>query len=204
MLGSRIIYLIILVFLCFQFCSYSDQNIQQPLNYYFNLAIDNRSDLRAYRETLKTLKSDKLNEPLKKKWASIVCKIGKEFKEFQYLLGKRNKLSIEFQQAFQKRNILTEQYKKDGKNIVLVHKAESRFNDVKKHLTYAEKRLSDSRIKLFVTCGIPAYKLKKPSIAIMNQAQSDYVNAQQSYIKAEIGVSNNRAGLSGATGVSKY
>jgi len=204
MLGSRIIYLVILVFLCFQFCSYSDNKIQQPLNYFINLAIDNRSDLRAYRETLKTVKFDKLNEPLKKKWNSIITKIEKEFKEFKYLLDKRNKLSIEFQQAFHNRNMLIEQYKKDGDNIALVNKAQSRFNDVKKHLTYAEKKLSDSRIRLFVTCGIPAYKLKKPSIAIMNQAQSDYVNAQQSYIKAKIGVSDNRAGLSGSIGVSKY
>ena len=204
MLGSRIIYLVILVFLCFQFCSFSDNKIQQPLNYFINLAIENRSDLRAYRETLKTVKFDKLNEPLKKKWNSIITKIEKEFKEFKYLLDKRNKLSIEFQQAFHNRNMLIEQYKKDGDNIALVNKAQSRFNDVKKHLTYAEKKLSDSRIRLFVTCGIPAYKLKKPSIAIMNQAQSDYVNAQQSYIKAKIGVSDNRAGLSGSIGVSKY
>jgi len=204
MLASRIIYLVILVFLCFQFCSFSDNKIQQPLNYFINLAIENRSDLRAYRETLKTVKFDNLNEPLKKKWNSIITKIEKEFKDFKYLLDKRNKLSIEFQQAFHNRNMLIEQYKKDGDNIALVNKAESRFNDVKKYLTYAEKRLSDSRIRLFVTCGIPAYKLKKPSIAIMNQAQSDYVNAQQSYIKAKIGVSDNRAGLSGATGVSKY
>ena len=204
MLGSRIIYLVILVFLCFQFCSYSDNKIQQPLNYFINLAIENRSDLRAYRETLKTVKFDNLNEPLKKKWNSIITKIEKEFKEFKYLLDKRNKLSIEFQQAFHNRNMLIEQYKKDGDNIALVNKAQSRFNDVKKHLTYAEKKLSDSRIRLFVTCGIPAYKLKKPSIAIMNQAQSDYVNAQQSYIKAKIGVSDNRAGLSGSIGVSKY
>ncbi len=171
--------------------------------YFLNLAISNRSDLKSIKKQLTSNSYDTLSNTSKDKLKSVINEINIKYNSFHALLAQRNLISNKYLNIINQLTELETAYNKKP-NLKNIETYRAELKKTRKLLVQKEKKLSKARIELYEACGIPAENLKQPSIVTINQAQRTYINAQKSYIKSVLGISDDKAGLRSSIGSPMY
>ena len=168
-------------------------------NYFLNLAINNRPDLKPIKEQLASSSYNTLNNSSQEKLKSVINEINIKYKIFHILLKQRGEISNSYQNIIEQITELEAKYNRNS-NLEKINKKRDELKKVRKQLIQEEKKLAKARLGLYESCGISARQLQRPSTATINQAQRDYVKAQKGYIRSVLGISDDKANLNSSIG----
>lgn len=143
-------------------------------------------------------------QELMQKWISVVKEVRTAYIKLKAQLSIREKLIKAMNLAEQRRNLLAMQYNNGTIDTATLNQAQNTLVTARRRLINTEKNVSNARVKLCAACGIEIDNSKRPSIAVLNQAQKMYVEASSNYARTAVGSSNVGARLKAATASQSY
>ncbi len=170
------------------------------IDYYLNLAIDNRPDLKAQRAALQASRYELL---------SAAAKLSPDINLGTNNRGLYANAKMNIQGGSKVANIYSESNRKDIQEEELYKKWLEVVSKVK---TQYAKLISAQKQKAILLQTIQKAKQRrnliqqkyndnKVDLAELNQAQNNYINSLNSYKKAEIDIADAQAGLNSACGI---
>ena len=171
------------------------------LNYYLDLAIENRPDLKAQKETLKSAEYK-----LYGLWGAISPAVSLNSREGTTSTAVTSNITGGSKIA----NVRSKEAQYDAQNealkkkwIEIVKEVRSRYISLKANLAIRDAYAASLNAARERRDHLEReFHKEKVDVVVFNQAQKTFIDVQKAFVKAEVGISNARAKLSAACGIN--